>query len=153
MSAFCLDTSAFIDLWVRRYPQDVFPSLWVRIEELIREDVLLSPDEVLVELERKEGELYAWAKKRKKMFRPLTEDVQKGAQDVLRMFPKLVDSRRKKGDADPFVISLAQITRTVVVTDERGGTVERPRMPFVCQHLGIEFTDALGMIRRLGWSF
>ena len=34
---FCIDTSAWLDGWARDYPPDVFPSLWEKIDELIKE--------------------------------------------------------------------------------------------------------------------
>jgi hypothetical protein len=33
---YSLDTSAILEAWRRRYPPDVFPVVWRRIEDLIR---------------------------------------------------------------------------------------------------------------------
>jgi hypothetical protein len=61
-------TSAIIEGWTRDFPPDVFPYVWVKIEELIDKGVLLASEEVLVELERKHDKVYEWACKRKQMF-------------------------------------------------------------------------------------
>jgi len=49
---YVVDTNALIDLWRRRYPPDVFPTLWQRIEELISSGELVAPQEVLSELQK-----------------------------------------------------------------------------------------------------
>jgi len=59
---YVIDTNALIDLWRRRYPRDVFPTLWQKIEELIKSGELVAPQEVLSELQRQHDELYLWAK-------------------------------------------------------------------------------------------
>jgi hypothetical protein len=38
------------ECWSRSYPPDVFPGLWVRLDELITQQQVLCPDEVRVEL-------------------------------------------------------------------------------------------------------
>jgi hypothetical protein len=61
--SYCIDTSALIDAAIRWYPPDVFPSLWTRVEALIETGRLISSEEVLLELEQKEGDiLHEWAK-------------------------------------------------------------------------------------------
>ncbi|OHB74310.1 MAG: hypothetical protein A2Z25_23310 [Planctomycetes bacterium RBG_16_55_9] len=62
---YVIDTNALIDLWRRRYPRDVFPTLWRKIEGLIKSGELVAPQEVLNELQRQYDELYIWAKKQK----------------------------------------------------------------------------------------
>jgi len=44
---YVIDTNALIDLWRRRYPRDVFPTLWQNLEALIRSGELVAPQEVL----------------------------------------------------------------------------------------------------------
>ena len=56
---YVIDTNALIDLWRRRYPRDVFPTLWQKIEGLIKSGELVAPQEVLNELQRQHDELYA----------------------------------------------------------------------------------------------
>jgi hypothetical protein len=55
---YCLDSSALIDAWVRKYPPDFLPSLWKGIEDFITNGTLVSPEEVLLELERGGDDLY-----------------------------------------------------------------------------------------------
>ena len=50
--AYCFDTSVLIECWSRSYPPDVFPGLWVKMDELITRQQVLCPEEVRVELAR-----------------------------------------------------------------------------------------------------
>jgi hypothetical protein len=59
---YSIDTSSLLDGWVRYYPPDVFPSFWKHLEGMIGAGELISPDEVLRELAKKEGDtLHSWA--------------------------------------------------------------------------------------------
>jgi hypothetical protein len=62
---YCVDTSAWMDGWQRYYPQDVFPSLWTRLDELIGTGQIISSEEVYVELKKKDDTLHDWMKLRK----------------------------------------------------------------------------------------
>jgi len=56
-SGYCIDTSAIIDLWRRKYAPDVFPSLWKNLENLISQGFLIAPRKVFEELEKQDDEL------------------------------------------------------------------------------------------------
>ena len=102
---YSIDTSALLDAWVRWYPPDLFPKLWENIETLISEQRIFATEEVLVELEKKDDDIFKWAKKQK-MFYPLTTEIQTFVSQILTKYPRLVDSRRERSQADPFVIEL-----------------------------------------------
>jgi len=85
---YCVDTSAFMDAWVRWYPQELFPSLWNNVDNLIAKERLFSSEEVLQEIERKEGDtLYQWAKARETVCLPLDRTVQTHASAVMASHP------------------------------------------------------------------
>lgn len=67
---YSFDTSALMDAWHRRYPPDVFESMWERVDRLIESDTIKAVDEVLLELERKDDSLHEWARARPRMFIP-----------------------------------------------------------------------------------
>lgn len=151
---YSIDTSAILDGWARYYPPDVFPGLWQHLDELIAEERLIATEEVLHELERKEDELYIWAKERERMFVPIDTGIQSAVTKILERFEKLVDTRANRSAADPFVIALAQVEGCTVVTGERPtGRVDRPNIPDVCQGLRIPWTSLLQLIRTEKWVF
>lgn len=151
---YCVDTSGWLDGWERHYPPDVFPTLWSKIEQLIDAEQIMSSEEVYVELQKKADELHDWVKNRKQMLVPLSEEIQGIAAELLREFPRLVDTLRGRSKADPFVIATAIGRDAIVVTGEPvTGKMNKPRIPDVCQAKGIRCINFLQMIRELKLSF
>lgn len=60
MTSYCLDTSAFIGAWERTFPPDVVPSFWTRLDVLVQEGRVASPEEVKIELKKKDV-VWSWA--------------------------------------------------------------------------------------------
>lgn len=48
-----------------------------------------------------------------------------------------MDVRKDRSRADPFVIATAKVIGATVVTDEKHGAEKDPRIPFVCERLGV----------------
>lgn len=149
---YSLDTSAILNTWWKFYPPDIFPSLWIRLDNLIENQELVASEEVLFELERKDDEVYRWALDRVSMFVTTDEEIQQTVTSILSGFPRLVDTRKNRSGADPFVIAVAQIKGGTVVTYERRSSSElRPHIPDVCEGLGVRSIDVLALIREQGW--
>lgn len=152
---YCIDTSALMDAWIRNYPQEAFPTLWRKIDVLIDDGRLISSEEVLHELERKEGDaLHAWAKGRRAIFAPLDDAVQACASEIMAKHPQLVDSRTGKSFADPWVIATACAKDSTVVTGEKPtGKPARPKIPDVCLDMNIPCISFVDLILQEGWRF
>jgi len=146
---FCVDTSGWLDGWRRYYPRDVFPSLWQNIEEHVTGSDIIASEEVYVEVQKKDDDLHEWMQQRKFMLIPANESIQRRVAKVLASYPRLVDTLKGRSQADPFVIATAVETESIVVTGESVGTATKPRIPFVCQQLGIRCITFLDMIREL----
>lgn len=153
--SYCIDTSALIHAWVRAYPPDVLPPLWDRLDGLIAAGKLIAPQDVLEELEKKEGDtLCGWCKERQDMFREI-DTFQAEIGYVMGKYPRLVDTVKGKSGADPMVIALAlsHNPRLTVITQERGGTADKPKMPYVCDQEDLRYIDVLQLIRDQKWTF
>ena len=148
---YVIDTNALIDLWRRRYPRDVFPSLWQEIESLIASGSLIAPLEVLAELERQRDELYVWAK-RQTLFVDLDGDQIEQMRGILKRFPKLIDERKTTPDADPFVVALALSRGWKVISSETADGSGR-KIPDVCKSFGIQPLSLLDFFRDMKWNF
>lgn len=143
-----------MDGWVRHYPPDVFPTLWIKLDEVINAGDIVSTEEVYVELAKKSDELHAWIKDRKHILVPLSEDIQQLVTNVLAEYPRLVDTLRNRSMADPFVIGTAMGLDAIVVTGEvLTGKMDKPRIPDVCEAKGIRWINFLQMIRELELTF
>jgi hypothetical protein len=151
---YCVDSSGWLDGWQRHYPKDVFPSLWLRLEEAIQSGRIKCCEEVYIELQRKDDDLHHWIMSKKHMLVPLDEPIQETSSALLQEYPRLVDTLRGRSQADPFVIATAIRLGAVVVTGEvRTGNMGKPRIPDVCDAKKLPCLSFLAMIRDLRLSF
>lgn len=124
------------------------------MEELIRSGDLRASEEVMYELEKKDDEAYAWAKAQDGFFVPMDDEIQDAVSTILADHPRLLDTRRGRSGADPFVIALAKTRGCAVVTGERpSGSLKRPKIPDVCNAIDVEPMSLLDLIRRERWVF
>ncbi len=135
----------------RIYPKDVFPGAWELLDQLSDDGVLLSSDEVFEELKVQDDEVLEWAKKNFSIFIPLDEDVQMSASKILTTHANLVDLKRRKSGADPFVIGTAIVKGCAVVTEERpSGGPRKSKIPDVCKAYQVKCIRILEMLRECG---
>ena len=158
---YVIDTSSLVKL-NRENPIDVYPSVWKKIEGLIKQNKLVSPKEVHNEINAKDDDLTAWAKNHQDLFVEPTKKQIEIAQKILGDHPSLMDAERKF-DADPWVIALAKDLiespqktlvkiKLIVVTEEkiRGNKV---KIPLICKKLSIPSIDLISAFREEGWKF
>jgi len=151
---YSLDTSALLDGWVRYYPPDVFGSVWTRLAQLGKAGTAIVTEEVIAELEKKEDDVWKWAKTELTVV-PIDAPIQVEVSQILGAHPRLVDNRKNRSKADPFVIALAKVKGFAVVTGEKpSGNLEKPRIPDVCDALApaVPYTSLLGLFRKQGWQ-
>ena len=97
----------------------------------------------------------AWAKERKASFLEIDDDVQAAMGWILGKYPRLVDTAKGKSGADPFVIAqaISATPQLVILHQEAGGSLQSPKIPFVCNQEGLAHIDLLALIDQEGWSF
>lgn len=148
-----LDTSGFLDAWVRHYPIDVFPTIWRRLEDAIRSGLIFASEEVVRELERKDDEAYAWIKGHPEMVVPFSAEIEAEVIRLMARFPRLVDTKKGRSGGDPFVIALAIVGGHSVITGEHAtGKLDVPRIPDVCKELGVPCLRILDFFREQKWN-
>lgn len=133
---YSIDTSALIHGWVRAYPIAVpmFRPVWDRIEQLIANGRLRASAEVLTEIEKQDDDLTKWCKARPALFAELDDPIQQKVAYLLGKYPRMVDTSKGRSGADPFVVAYAMTQSPIltVVTEERGGSDRKPKIPSVC---------------------
>ncbi len=169
---YIIDSSSLIELQ-RRYPPDIFPTVWEHIHDLAIAGRLIAPVEVKKELLEGYDILLQWVTDHDFVFREFDDDFIVKTQEILKQFPRIADSESDKlYHADPFVVALAltmkerpQQTlikyRICVVTNEKGKLIGNPnlhqnnmkKIPDVCTHFGIDCIDHFGMFREENWLF
>lgn len=151
---YSIDTSSLLEAWVRAYPVDVVPALWESLDELIESGELRASEEVVHEIARKDDELQVWIAARPSLCIPIDNDIQPIVSGILSTHPRLLDTRKNRSGADPFVIALAKQNGCKVVTNERPtNSATRPNIPDVCAALGINCINILALIREQQWVF
>lgn len=161
---YVIDTSSLIEL-NRRYSMEVFPGIWKKISELINKGFLVSPKEVLKEIERGDDELKEWAKKQKKLFKDLNEKQIEIVKEILQKYPALAKSESLVPVADPFVIALAvqmekdpqtTLLKTIkkrIIVAEESLSGNKIKIPYVSQKYDIECIFLIDMFKKQKWKF
>lgn len=145
---YCFDTSALIGAWIRKYPPDVVPGFWDRLDELILEGRLLWNVEVIAELAKQKDDLHKWVKDHSTACRPLDQEVQQKTKDILAQYPLMLNTKGSRPTADPFIVAQAVVSKAVLVTEEGPSPrASRLHIPDVCKGLGIKCIDLLTFMR------
>lgn len=151
---FCADTSVLIESWQWRYPPDLAPDLWAGLSRDVEAGIVLIPDEVLIELERKEDRLHAWLAERERLLIPPTPEIQRSLTNILTRYRKILDTRSNKNRADPIVVATAIVHRATVITEEKHapGPDDRPNIATLCDGFGVPHISILGYMRERKWK-
>jgi hypothetical protein len=151
---YSIDTSALVDWWVRYYPPQSFPSLVKHVEALIAAGDLRASREVLDELQRQDDELSKWAKDHADLFVEDSDEVQDAVSALMNKYFDPIKPEKGISGADPFVIGLAMASKPplTVVSGEKAGSKENPKIVFVCGAENVPHINFLGLIQAEGWQ-
>lgn len=154
---YSIDTSALIAAFHEHYPIKNFPSLWRKIESLIKNG-RLKMSQIVFEEAMRDTEIKQWCDENqlKSDFQvAIDELVQEKVSQVLSEFPRLVDNRKGKSGADPWVIALALTDENYIVLTEENPTdsQNRPKIPDVCTHFHVECIKMVDLIKKENWVF
>lgn len=153
---YSVDTSALFDGLERYYPEESFPALWARVDELIVAKRFLLSEEVWDEARAHDAAAKSWCDARGKdpMVVPTDVALAKEVQSILVRFPRLVANMKGRNRADAFVIAVGRLRGAIVVTGEgSNGTENRPKIPYICNQLGIRCVRFLDIVRLESWKF
>lgn len=154
---FVFDTNS-LSVFKNFYP-DTFPTFWREIEALIHTGDLVSVEEVYGEaLRRVDSEhLTSWVRDNKAIFSAPSEEEMQVVADIfaIQHFQQLVsqDALLRGGlVADPWLIARAKVVGGCVVTEEKlkPGAA---KIPNVCEHFGVKWTNVQGFLREMGWRY
>ena len=144
---------------ISNYYPDTFPAFWERFEDAVSNGAVVSVREVFNELENRTGHkwIWDWAKRNKEMFLiPQQAELEfVGRIFRVRHFLALVgEQQRLTGQpvADPFIIACAAVRNGCVVTEEKLKE-NAAKIPNVCQHFNVEYTDVKGFLVGNNWKF
>lgn len=164
---FLLDTSTIITAYKSYYSYDVFPSVWVKIEDQIKDGRVLLSDKVFDEVQAGGDEVSAW----------ISGVVSRTGCEKIRLendntLPRYLEISRwakeynfrsfaineffRDGVADPWLCAFAVVNGAKIVCDENfDNNFGRKHiyMPNVCQNFDIPWIRAYDMFRALDCMF
>ena len=154
---YSIDTSALLDWWVRFYPPKAFKGLVSRMEALISEGRLRASREVQEEIEREKDGIRDWLKAQHDLCIDSDERIQAVVAQLMAAHHNHDKPDKGINGADPFVIGVAAVQAHpwVVVSGEKPGSVENPKIPWVCRQyrpVPIRHMSFLEMILEEGWE-
>ena len=155
MKVFCLDSNVFIHAWNDYYAPDQCPEYWAILDELAKENRIFCCDEVRREIERHDDDLWRWLKARPHFVQEITADIQQHVRVILKHYPLLVNSKKDRSMADPWVVAHALACGAVVVTKEMPGgeSAKNPKIPDVCNGMKVQWVNDFQFNRELGIRF
>lgn len=163
-SVFILDTNVFIEAYRKNYPFDVFPGFWLTLKELADNGRIISIDKVKQEIVIQKDELSEWIKTvmTVKFFKstnteaiifPLKQLAEWANKNENNYTSNAVNDFLQSTRADMWLIAYAlSIGGTgTIVTQETSAPEQKSKIkiPDVCKQFGIEYSDTIGMLRRL----
>jgi len=151
---YCLDSNALIEPWNKYYSPKI-SNYFEILEQLIEEERIFCTEEVALEIKRGDDLLYHWLKKNESTFvKGIDSDVQNKVRQILSQFPHLIDSKKQRSMADPWVIAHAWSLNAIVVTKEYPtDSIKKCKIPDVCKYYNIKCMDDLQFVSDLGITF
>jgi len=161
---YSVDSSALITI-NRYYPRNIFPDLWVNIDDLFKRGRVFSHEMVYNEIVPTTGPKDNLAKllsKYKSSFYPISNRQGQIALQILAAFPRLIDPQAKKDQADPWVIALVvekmeeedlfgDDSEYVVVSAE--SEKSSTKIPAVCKHFNVRHLNLFEFFEDNDWRF
>ena len=154
VARYSIDTSSLIHAWRRAYPPENFVSFWSKLDEYVAAGIIVASTEVKAEMKRKDDDLHIWFDSRPAGFCVDIDDVQQQHMAyILGKHPRLVDTVKGRSGCDPFVIALARsyASPLTVISQEIGGSLDRPKIPTVCRAEKMQCVDLVGFIQAEQW--
>lgn len=157
--SYCLDSNVLIQAWQKYYSPIYCPTYWDVLNELGDEDKIFIPSMVYDEIVRTDDDLSDWLKKSTIKVKPITSDVTQILKSIYAADPShkhLVDNKKGRSLADPWVIAHAIKESAIVVTKEEKVTAlnsKKIKIPNVCENMGVDWITDYKMVEQLGIKF
>ena len=127
----------------------MFGTVWRRLDYLITSGKVRVTEELFSKLEKQDDEVFKWVKFREsRLVVPLDDPIQIEANRILAKYPKLVNEQKNRHQADAWVVALASINGCAVVSGEGRRNLKHPKVPDVCDDMGIPHLRLLCVPRR-----
>ncbi len=156
---YCLDANVLIEAWNKYYSPTFCPDYWEVLNELGLAGRIFLPELVREEIVRTDDDLAAWLKSSKIQTQAIDEEVTKFLQEIYSKDPRhklLVDSKKNRSLADPWVIAHAMKENACVVSKEEKITTvssKSVKIPNVCENMNVRCINDFEFVTELDIVF
>jgi predicted nucleic acid-binding protein len=158
---YVLDTNIFIEAKRRYYAFDLCPGFWDSLLYHNSIGNLESIDHVRKELLEGKDDLADWSKNMVGLFASTdSEPVTTAYRNIIQWVQnqeRFLNAAKGKfaSDPDSWVIAYAKANDIIVATEEKSAPFSRKevKIPDVCKHFNVKYTDTFDMLRKLGVAF
>jgi hypothetical protein len=155
---FCLDSNVLIQAWQQYYTPKICPSYWEVMNRLGQADCIFIGQSVFDEIATTQDDLYEWLKKSDIKVHKQDSEVGNQLKKIFAADPShkfLVDNKKGRSLADPWVIAHAIVADACVVTKELNALQgkNKIKIPNVCRNMGVRCINDFDLIHELGLFF
>lgn len=156
---YCLDSNVLIQAWQKYYSPIYCPTYWEILNDFGIEGKIFVPSMVFDEIVRTDDELSDWLKASSIPVKPITSEITQLLTSIYAANPNhkhLVDNKKGRSLADPWVIAHAIKESAIVVTKEEKVTAlnsKTIKIPNVCENMGVDWITDFQMVEQLGLKF
>ncbi|HPP10893.1 MAG TPA: DUF4411 family protein [Defluviitoga tunisiensis] len=154
ISIYCIDTSALINIIkYPGYPRDIFPTIWEKLEDMVKRGEFISHIEVYKEIEKRDDEIYHWCKQNKNMFKDIDDFQIAEFEKVKTQYDHYYWNKEIKRSgpwADPWLIALSICEDGILVTDEKNSP---NHIPYIANHFNKHYLNLIDFFKKIGIKY
>lgn len=156
---YCLDANVLIQAWQKYYSPRLCPSYWDNLNLLGQRGVIFIPKVVYDEIIKTEDDLSKWLANSDIPILQIDGEVTRCLSTMYatnELHKYLVDNKKNRSLADPWIVAHAMKEQAVVVTKEERllvPSVKTIRIPNVCDNMGLRCINDFQFIGEIGMRF
>jgi hypothetical protein len=150
---YVIDSNILIDM--KHFYPKVFPNLWIKMNELINNNEIISVKEALNELTARNDFISEWATSNEVIFKEPEKEEYQIIKEILAKHKELLRNEviaSGRAIADPFLIAKAKKENATLITNETL-TPNAHKIPNICQEYEVSFFNLEDFMLNEGWQF
>lgn len=159
INKYCLDSNVLIQAWQKYYSPNYCQSYWDVLNDLGNQGIIFIPEMVYEEITRTDDDLSEWLKSSMIEVKTIDAEVTKCLKNIYSAdsnHKHMVDSKKGRSLADPWVIAHAMKEQAIVVTKEEKITAinsNKIKIPNVCDKMSVRWINDFKFIIELNIQF
>ncbi|NHZ84750.1 MAG: DUF4411 family protein [Planctomycetia bacterium] len=156
---YCLDSNVLIQAWQKYYSPKYCQSYWDVLNDLGNQRIIFIPEMVYEEITRTDDDLSEWLKSSMIEVKTIDTEVTKCLKNIYSAdlnHKHMVDSKKGRSLADPWVIAHAMKEQAIVVTKEEKITAinsNKIKIPNVCDKMNVRWINDFEFVAELNIQF